>query len=68
MSRFDLFFILVDECNEIIDNAIAKKIVDLHSNNLVTIETVYTQTDILKYLNFAKRFKPMINEVSKINI
>ncbi|XP_003425529.1 DNA replication licensing factor Mcm6 [Nasonia vitripennis] len=61
MSRFDLFFILVDECNEIIDNAIAKKILDLHSNNIVTIETVYTQQEILRYINFAKHFKPMIN-------
>ena len=31
MSRFDLFFILVDDCNEVTDYAIAKKIVDLHS-------------------------------------
>ncbi|XP_011495965.1 PREDICTED: DNA replication licensing factor Mcm6 [Ceratosolen solmsi marchali] len=62
MSRFDLFFILVDECNEIIDNAIAKKIVDLHSNNFVTIETVYTQAEILRYINFARHFKPILNE------
>uniref|UniRef100_A0A1A9ZMY1 DNA helicase n=1 Tax=Glossina pallidipes TaxID=7398 RepID=A0A1A9ZMY1_GLOPL len=32
MSRFDLFFVLVDECNEVLDYAIARKIVDLHSN------------------------------------
>lgn len=63
MSRFDLFFILVDECNEIVDNAIARKIVDLHSNNVVTIETVYTQEEILRYINFAKHFKPVINQV-----
>ncbi|XP_012278388.1 DNA replication licensing factor Mcm6 [Orussus abietinus] len=61
MSRFDLFFILVDECNEVIDNAIAKKIVDLHCNNMINIETIYTQTEILKYINFAKHFKPVIN-------
>ncbi|KAJ8665405.1 hypothetical protein QAD02_007067 [Eretmocerus hayati] len=61
MSRFDLFFILVDECNEIVDNAIAKKIVDLHSNNLVTIETIYTQQEVLRYINFARHFKPQIN-------
>ena len=30
MSRFDLFFILVDDCNEVTDYAIAKRIVDLH--------------------------------------
>ena len=30
MSRFDLFFVLVDEQNEVTDYAIARKIVDLH--------------------------------------
>jgi DNA replication licensing factor MCM6 len=68
MSRFDLFFILVDECNEIIDNAIAKKIVDLHSNNFVDIETAYTQAEILRYINFARHFKPIISGVSIILI
>ncbi|XP_015116230.1 DNA replication licensing factor Mcm6 [Diachasma alloeum] len=61
MSRFDLFFILVDECNEVVDNAIAKKIVDLHSNNIHTIDTIYDQSEILRYINFAKHFKPSIN-------
>ncbi|XP_023245921.1 DNA replication licensing factor Mcm6 isoform X2 [Copidosoma floridanum] len=61
MSRFDLFFILIDECNEIIDNAIAKKIVDLHCNNTITIETVYSRAEILRYINFAKHFKPIVN-------
>jgi DNA replicative helicase MCM subunit Mcm2 (Cdc46/Mcm family) len=31
LLRFDLFFILVDECNEVTDYAIARKIVDLHT-------------------------------------
>ncbi|XP_012251592.2 DNA replication licensing factor Mcm6 [Athalia rosae] len=62
MSRFDLFFILVDESNEIVDTAIAKKIVDLHSNNEVIIETLYNREEILRYINFAKHFKPMLKE------
>ena len=38
LCRFDLFFILVDECNEVTDYAIARKIVDLHSKvNIGTI-------------------------------
>ncbi|KAF7995045.1 hypothetical protein HCN44_004517 [Aphidius gifuensis] len=60
MSRFDLFFILVDECNELMDNEIAKKIVDLHSNNVATIDTIYEQPEILRYINFAKHFKPIL--------
>ena len=61
MSRFDLFFILIDECNEVVDNAIAKKIIDLHSNNVINIETIYGQSEILRYINFAKHFKPVLS-------
>lgn len=63
MSRFDLFFILIDECNEVVDNAIAKKIVELHCNNVVSIETKYSQEEILRYINFAKHFKPCLTPV-----
>lgn len=60
MSRFDLFFILVDECNEVVDYAIARKIVDLHSNIEHTVEQVYEREDVLRYVTFAKQFKPII--------
>jgi len=36
MSRFDLFFILVDELNEITDYAVANKIVGMHANQAAT--------------------------------
>lgn len=62
MSRFDLFFILVDECSEVVDYAIARKIVDLHSNVEDSVEQVYTKQDVLQYISFARKFKPIINE------
>ncbi|CAK9824168.1 DNA replication licensing factor Mcm6 [Anthophora retusa] len=62
MSRFDLFFIIVDECNEIIDNAIAKRIIDLHCDNLQDFEAVYMQAEIIRYINFAKHFKPILSQ------
>ncbi|XP_066993325.2 DNA replication licensing factor Mcm6 [Anabrus simplex] len=62
MSRFDLFFILVDECNEVVDYAIARKIVDLHSNVQETIERVYTRDEVLRYITFARQFKPVISK------
>lgn len=64
MSRFDLFFILVDECNEVVDYAIARKIVDLHSNIEDTVEQIYTREEVLRYITFARQFKPIINEES----
>jgi DNA replicative helicase MCM subunit Mcm2 (Cdc46/Mcm family) len=30
MSRFDLFFVVLDECNEFMDHTIASHIVNLH--------------------------------------
>ncbi|XP_060533041.1 DNA replication licensing factor Mcm6 [Cylas formicarius] len=65
MSRFDLFFILVDECNEVIDYAIARKIVDLHSNIEENIAQVYSKQEVLQYINFARKFKPVINKEAR---
>lgn len=62
MSRFDLFFILVDECNEVIDYAIARKIVDLHCNVEESVERIYTKQEVLQYISFARKFKPIINK------
>lgn len=64
MSRFDLFFILVDECNEVVDYAIARRIVDLHTNAQQTIEQVYQREDVLRYITFARQFKPVIRKDS----
>lgn len=62
MSRFDLFFILVDECNEVTDYAIARRIVDLHSRNEESIERTYALEEIQRYIMFARQFKPKINK------
>ncbi|XP_065357842.1 DNA replication licensing factor Mcm6 [Calliphora vicina] len=67
MSRFDLFFILVDECNEVVDYAIARRIVDLHSNIVDNVERAYSREEVLRYITFAKQFKPVISpEAAKL--
>ena len=62
MSRFDLFFILVDECNEVTDYAIARRIVDLHCRNEESIDRVYSEREISRYILFARQFKPKISK------
>lgn len=62
MSRFDLFFILVDECDEVVDYAIARKIVDLHSNIEDRVDRTYTREEVLRYIAFARQFKPVISQ------
>ncbi len=64
MSRFDLFFILVDECNEVTDYAIARRIVDLHTRAEESVERTYDPSDIARYISFARLFKPKITEES----
>jgi len=60
MSRFDLFFILVDDCNEVTDYAIARRIIDLHTKLEESVERIYTENEVSQYLNFAKMFKPKV--------
>ncbi|XP_040296920.1 DNA replication licensing factor MCM6 [Bufo bufo] len=65
MSRFDLFFILVDECNEVTDYAIARRIVDLHARIDESIDRVYTLDEVRRYLLFARQFQPKISKDSE---
>ncbi|XP_070536303.1 zygotic DNA replication licensing factor mcm6-like [Ptychodera flava] len=62
MSRFDLFFILVDECNEVTDYAIARRIVDLHSHDVASVERMYSIEDMQRYMMFARQFRPKISK------
>ena len=64
MSRFDLFFVLLDECNEMVDFAIAQRIVDMHSDVDLdeSASCVYTFDEIRRYIRFAKQFKPKISK------
>ncbi|KAG8181898.1 hypothetical protein JTE90_026057 [Oedothorax gibbosus] len=62
MSRFDLFFILVDECSEVTDYAIARRILDVHQNSEESISRVYTLDEIQEYITIARQFKPKITE------
>ncbi len=64
LSRFDLFFVLIDDTNEVTDYAIARKIVDLHLRQVESIERVYSREDILRYILFARQFKPKLCKVS----
>jgi len=64
MSRFDLFFILVDDCNEVTDYAIARRIIDLHTRAEQSVDRTYEPDDISRYISFARLFKPKVTEES----
>jgi DNA replication licensing factor MCM6 len=48
MSRFDLFFVLVDDCNEVTDFAIARRIVELHSHKELDVKITYSMVRIIR--------------------
>ena len=47
MLRFDLFFILVDDCNEVTDYAIARRIIDLHTKLEESVDRMYSEEEVL---------------------
>ena len=46
MSRFDLFFVVVDECDEVSDYNIARHIVALHQRTDEAVEAEYSTAQI----------------------
>lgn len=64
MSRFDLFFTLIDPHDAATDNAIASRIIEMHMNYANPADshkdTVYSFEDIRLYLRFARKYYPKI--------
>ena len=67
MSRFDLFFVILDESNKYSDLNIARHIVNLQKEGHISYNQdeinaptrkFYTQEDVSLYLRYAKHFKP----------
>jgi DNA replication licensing factor MCM6 len=67
MSRFDLFYVVVDERDDQTDFNIAKHIINYHRNQDAAIKTQFKQSDILTYLKFCRQIKPkMTREAAEI--
>uniref|UniRef100_A0A1I8HJ43 DNA helicase n=1 Tax=Macrostomum lignano TaxID=282301 RepID=A0A1I8HJ43_9PLAT len=63
MSRFDLFFVVIDESNDVVDYAIASRIVNLHADGerAFSAERKYSMEQVRRYLAFCRCFKPKIS-------
>lgn len=55
--------VIISVVCQVVDYAIARKIVDLHSNIEETVKSVYSREEVLRYITFARQFKPLICEV-----
>ncbi|SCV04557.1 LAME_0H19372g1_1 [Lachancea meyersii CBS 8951] len=65
MSRFDLFFVVLDDCNEKIDTELAAHIVDLHMKRDDAIDPPFTPDQLRRYIKYARTFKPILNQEAR---
>lgn len=69
MSRFDLFFVVLDELDEITDDAIARHIVSVHQRKEEALSDVpYTMETLQNYIKYARTFTPVISPDAKTAI
>lgn len=64
MSRFDLFFVVLDEGNERADYAIARHILNVHRHRDAACDPPYTPEQIQRYIRYARTIKPRIPKES----
>eukprot|EP00903_Cladosiphon_okamuranus_P008448 g8117.t1 len=60
MSRFDLFFVVLDECDETADFNIAQHIIRVHQNKAEALDPPFTAIQMQRYIRFARRLNPTI--------
>ncbi|KAF3767525.1 DNA replication licensing factor [Cryphonectria parasitica EP155] len=65
MSRFDLFFVILDECNEQVDRHLAEHIVGIHQLRDDAIEPEFSTEQLQRYIRFARTFRPEFTDEAK---
>ncbi|KAK7695399.1 hypothetical protein QCA50_000035 [Cerrena zonata] len=60
MSRFDLFFVVLDECDEKADLNIAKHIVNVHRFQDEAIHPEFSTEALQRYIRYARTFNPKL--------
>ncbi len=65
MSRFDLFFVVLDDCEETSDYNIARFIVNVHRGGTNALPTEFSQPQLQRYIRAARMIKPVITPDSR---
>ncbi|KAF8238981.1 MCM-domain-containing protein [Tricholoma matsutake] len=60
MSRFDLFFVVLDECDPKVDINIAKHIVNVHRFQDEAIRPEFSTETLQRYIRYARTFNPKL--------
>lgn len=65
LSRFDLFFVVLDECDEQADYNIAQHIVRVHQKKDAALHPPYSAQQLQRYIKFARCLEPKITAEAK---
>ena len=65
MSRFDLFFVVLDDCVESVDRHLARHIVNIHMNRDEAVKPEFSTSQLQRYIRFARTFKPEFSPEAK---
>jgi len=65
MSRFDLFFVVLDECDAKVDQSVADHILLLHQNQEIKLNAEFTKEEVRDYIKFARTCKPKMTEAAR---
>lgn len=68
MSRFDLFFVVLDECDEDVDRHLAEHIVGIHKDRDDAVEPEFGTEQLQRYIRFARTFKPEFTDEAKVTL
>ncbi|KAK3721069.1 MCM DNA helicase complex subunit mcm6 [Vermiconidia calcicola] len=68
MSRFDLFFVVLDECNEQVDEHLARHIVGIHQLKDEAVTPEYSTEQLQRYIRFARLFQPVFTDVARTRL
>lgn len=64
MSRFDLFFVVLDDCNDVTDYNIARHIINVHRMQDDYIRPVYSTEQLQRYIRYARTLKPKMTHAA----
>ncbi|KAJ1930374.1 MCM DNA helicase complex subunit mcm6 [Tieghemiomyces parasiticus] len=66
MSRFDLFFVMVDDGNETADYNLARYICNVHMRKDKAIQPEFSTAQLQRYIRYARTIKPKLTPESSI--
>tara|TARA_R110002003_G_scaffold96_5_gene7399 strand:- start:5484 stop:8075 length:2592 start_codon:yes stop_codon:yes gene_type:complete len=65
MSRFDLFFVVLDECDEAVDRHLAEHIVAIHQHRDEAVTPEFSTEQLQRYIRFARTFRPEFTDEAR---